>query len=78
MFYFLKTSTFCKSQCPYYFIQDDGEINYFTINKLNNDNDKPENLWTLQHQVSEDWVEGRVEVSSEGDKEYQVKRIVYS
>ena len=37
----------------------------------------PENLWTLQHQVSEEWAEGRVDVSSEGDKEYQVTRIFY-
>ena len=61
----------------YALIQNDGEINYFTVNKLNNDNDKPENLWTLHHQVSEEWAEGRVDVSSEGDKEYQVTRIFY-
>ena len=39
---------------------------------MNNQNDQSENLWTLSHQVSDEWAEGRVEVSSEGDKEYQV------
>ena len=53
--------------------QDDGEINYFTVNKLDNDNSKPENLWTLSTAVVDNWAEGRVEVSSEGDKEYQVR-----
>ena len=54
-------------------MQNEGEINYFTVNKLDNDNNKAENIWSLLSPETHDWAEGVVEVSSNGDKEYQVK-----
>ena len=55
------------------FIQNEGEINYFTVNKLDNDNNKAENIWSLPTPETRDWAEGRVDVSSSGDKMFQVK-----
>ena len=43
------------------------------MNKVDNDNNVMENLWTLSTAVVDDWAEGRVKVSSEGDKEHQVR-----
>ena len=49
-----------------------GEINYFAVNVLNNDNNKASNVWSLPAPKNQDWNLGKVEVSSNGDKEYQV------
>ena len=53
-------------------LQNEGEIDFFTVNKLNNDNDKAENIWTLTTPETHDWAEGRAEVKSDGELEYQV------
>ena len=50
-------------------LQNEGEIDFFTVNKLNNDNDKAENIWTLTSPETHDWAEGRVEVKSDGDRD---------
>ena len=52
--------------------QNEGEINYFTVNVVDNDNNKATNVWSLPSPATHDWAEGRVEVSSNGEKEYQV------
>ena len=40
---------------------------------MDNDNNNAENIWSLPAPETHDWAEGRVKVSSNGDKEYQVK-----
>ena len=40
---------------------------------LDNDNSKVTNIWAMVAPVTTGWSEGRVEVSSNGDKEYQVR-----
>lgn len=57
--------------------QNEGEIDFFTVNKLNNDNDKAENIWTLTSPETRDWAEGQVEVKSDGDLEYQVSHFSF-
>ena len=40
---------------------------------LNNDNQAVENVWALPTPANQDnWVEGRVEIVPNGEKEYQV------
>ena len=59
-------------------LQNDGEIEYFTVNVLDNDNGKAENVWSLPSPNIQDkglWREGRVQISSNGDKEYQVRTL---
>ena len=53
-------------------LQNEGEINYFTVNVVDNDNNQAVNVWSLDSPTTRDWAEGRVEVSSNGEKEYQV------
>ena len=52
--------------------QNEGEINSFEVHKLDNDNNKAVNVWALPAPTTQDWAIGRVEVSSDGDKTYQV------
>ena len=57
-------------------LQNDGEIEYFTVNVLDNDNGKAKNVWSLPSPNIQDkglWRQGRVQISSDGDKEYQVR-----
>ena len=39
---------------------------------LNNDNKAVENVWALINPANQEWVEGRVEIIPNGEKEYQV------
>ena len=55
------------------FQNDGGEIKYFAVNKLDNsNNNKATNVWSLQNPTNQDWQEGSVSVSSDGDIQYQV------
>ena len=55
------------------FQNDGGEIKYFAVNKLDNsNNNKATNVWSLQNPKNQDWQEGSVSVSSDGDIQYQV------
>ena len=59
-------------------LQNDGEIEYFTVNVLDNDNGKAKNVWSLPSPNIQDkglWRQGRVQISSDGDKEYQVRSL---
>ena len=59
-------------------LQNDGEIEYFTINVLDNDNGKAKNVWSLPSPNIQDkglWRQGRVQISCDGDKEYQVRSL---
>ena len=43
------------------------------MNKLDNSNyNKATNVWSLQNPKNQDWQEGSVSVSSDGDIQYQV------
>ena len=52
--------------------QNDGEVNSFEVHVLDNDNNQATNIWALTAPAATGWAEGKVEVSSNGDKEYQV------
>ena len=53
--------------------QNDGEINSFEVHVLDNDNNQVVNVWALPKPATQaEWTQGRVEVSSNGDKEYEV------
>ena len=54
------------------FQNEGGEITYFEVNVLDNDNNKASNVWALPAPKNQDWNQAKVEVSSNGDKEYQV------
>ena len=53
--------------------QNGGEVNSFEVHVLDNDNNTAVNIWALPTPTDQtEWNEGRVEVSSNGEKEYQV------
>ena len=56
----------------YNIFQNDGEINSFEVHVLNNDNGQITNMWALIKPPTVEWSVGRVEISSNGEKEYQV------
>ena len=43
---------------------------------MDNDNDQATNVWALIKPKTIGWSQGRVEVSSNGDKEYQVRKLI--
>ena len=43
---------------------------------MDNDNDQTKNVWALIKPKTIGWSQGRVEVSSNGDKEYQVRKLI--
>lgn len=55
-----------------YNLQQAGVDNSLEVHKLDNDNNKETNLWSLGTPGESGWQQGKVEVSSDGDKEYQV------
>ena len=56
---------------------DGGEVKYFAINKIDNDNNQIANVWSLHNPTkTELWQEGQAEVHSDGDKMYQVKVLI--
>ena len=61
-------------------LQNEGEIDFFTVNVLDNDNGEAKNVWSLPSPKTEGeglWSQGRVQISSDGDKEYQVHLLDY-
>ena len=60
-----------------FMLQNDGEIDYFEVHVLNNDDKSVINIWSLVKPVSQasqdPWKQGFVQiVNAEGEKEYQV------
>ena len=43
---------------------------------MDNDNDQTKNVWALIKPKTIGWSQGRVEVSSNADKEYQVRKLI--
>ena len=60
----------------WYNINTNGIDDALEVHKLDNDNNKITNLWSLASPGDSGWQEGRVEVSSDGDKMYQVSNVV--
>ena len=52
--------------------QNGGEVKSFEVHRINNDNNDIVNVWALPNPSETEWQQGRLEVLSEGDREYQV------
>ena len=58
----------------WYNLQQAGVDNALEVRKFDNDNNKATRLWSLGTPGESGWKQGKVEVSSDGDKMYQVKQ----
>ena len=62
----------------WYNINTNGIDDTLEVHKLDNDNNKVTNLWSLSSPGDSGWQEGRVQVRSDGDRMYQVSVIIGS
>ena len=62
----------------WYNINTNGIDDTLEVHKLDNDNGKVTNLWSLSSPGDSGWQEGRVQVLSDGDRMYQVSVIIGS
>ena len=61
----------------WYNINTNGIDDALEVHKLDNDNNKVTNLWSLPSPGESGWQQGKVEVSSDGDKMFQVINNLY-
>ena len=54
-------------------IKNEGEIDYFDVRVVGNDDNSVETVWSLLNpSLEEGWIIGRVEITPYGEKEYKV------